>query len=125
MNDMPNPVINDIIEGLSQTVVPDRNGRRAAERFDCLADQAVAPYDGTHLPTSDLFQQVQCRDLSRGGISFLWPHFPEFKRFIIKVAVSNRPMCFDARVVHCQSLNDADNRVLVGCKFLDRVHISE
>ena len=117
------PVINDILDILSQTAECDKKGRRAAERLAYPADQAVAPYDGADLPTGDMFCQVKCRDLSRGGMSFTWPRPPEFERVVIKVAMPDRPMYFMARVVNYRSLNDAGNRYLVGCEFLDRVHI--
>ncbi len=109
----------------AQTVASDGKDRRLDQRFVYGAVQAVAFYDGTRLPTSDMFRQVQCRDLSRDGMSFIWPHAPEFERVVVKLAAPGHNLCLVARVVHSRPLDEADAGFLIGCAFLSRVRVSE
>ena len=107
-----------------QAVAADNNERRLSQRFAYNVVQSAVPYDGKRLPTSDMFRKVQCHDLSTGGMSFVWPHAPEFERVIVKLAAPNRNLYVVARVVSHRQVGDAKRGFLVCCKFLDRVRIS-
>lgn len=122
MNDKES--LAEAITEFVQAVASDSDERRLSHRFAYRAVQAVAPYDGTQFPTSDMFHRVQCHDLSTGGISFIWPHVPEFERVIIKLTAPHRILYVVASVVGHRPLDNAKRGVLVGCKFLDRVRIS-
>ena len=104
---------------------PASDERRSSQRFAYRTVQAVAPYDGTQLPTSAMFQRVLCHDLSSCGISFVWPRVPEFEQVIIKLAARSGVFYVVASVVSHRPLNNSKRGVLVGCKFLNRVCILE
>ena len=107
-----------------QDVASDCKERRVSQRFAYNLVQSAVPYDGKRLPTSDMFRKVQCHDLSTGGMSFVWPHAPEFERVIVKLAAPNRILYVVASVVSYRPVENAKRGFLVGCKFLDRVRIS-
>ena len=108
-----------------QAVVSDGKERRMSQRFAYSAVQAVVPYDGKRLPTSDMFRRVLCHDLSTGGISFIWPSVPDFEQAVIKLAAAHRTLYVVARVVSHRPLDSSHRRFLVGCAFLDRVRITK
>ena len=112
------------IEEFVDAVASDGQDRRQSQRFAYTVVQNMAPYDGKKLPTSDMFRQVQCHDLSTGGISFIWPHDPEFEQVVIKLTAGQRTLYVVARVVSRRPLDESKRRFLVGCRFLDRVRIS-
>ena len=107
-----------------QAVAAKSDERRASRRFAYSVVQAVAPYDGKQLPTTAMFRQVQCHDLSTGGIAFVWPQAPDFQQVVVKLAAAQRVLHVVARVVCHRPLDESNRRFLVGCMFLDRVRIS-
>jgi len=107
-----------------QADASDHKERRVSQRFAYNVVQSAVPYDGKRLPTSDMFRKVQCHDLSTGGMSFVWPHAPEFERVVIKLAAPHRTLYVVARVTSHRQVGDSKRGFLVGCKFLDRVRIS-
>lgn len=104
-----------------QTAALDREERRASPRFAYPAVKPVAPYDGVRFPTNDMFREVRFHDLSADGMSFIWPHAPDFERVVIKTATNLRLV---ARVKHCRQLDNADREFLVGCQFTDAVQVT-
>lgn len=114
----------ETISEFVQAVASDRKERRVSQRFEYNMVQSAVPYDGKRLPTSDMFRKVQCHDLSTGGMSFVWPHAPEFERFVIRLAAPHRTLYVVARVVSHRPFDNSKSRFLVGCKFLDRVRIA-
>jgi hypothetical protein len=100
--------------------VAESKDRRASRRFAYRGVKAVAPYGGKQFPTSEMFRQVQFRDLSRGGMSFIWPHAFEAEQVVIRMAAPGRTIHLVARVVYSRPTNE--NGFLIGCQFLDTVH---
>ena len=94
-------------------------------RYDYRVVQSVAPYDSTRLPTSDMFLQVQCRDLSKGGMSFIWPNAADFSQVVIRLQTPGRTLGLVGRVARSRPLDGSDSEFLVGCEFIDRVSIPE
>jgi hypothetical protein len=115
---------NETIGDFVQAVAKAGEDRRTSRRFAYSAIQSVAAYDGKQLPTSTMFCQVRCCDLSAGGISFVWPRVPDFEQVVIKLAASRRTLHVVARVVGHRPFDASKKSFLVGCKFLDRVRIT-
>ena len=90
-----------------QADASDRKERRVSQRFAYNVVQSAVPYDGKRLPTSDMFRKVQCHDLSTGGMSFVWPHAPEFERVVIKLAAPHRTLYVVAHVTSHRQVGDA------------------
>jgi hypothetical protein len=118
------PALHEAVEACLQAPASDGKERRASQRFAYSAVQEVAACDGAQLPTSEMFRQVQCYDLSRIGMSFIWPHVPKFAQVFIRLAAPYRTICVVARVVRCRPLDASNQRFLVGCEFLDRMAVS-
>ncbi len=95
--------------------------RRGGQRhgYDCV--QLLAPYDGHRLPTQEEFRQVQCRDLSPTGFSFLAYRQPATE--FLLVALGAVPFkFFVAKIIHVRaSEHDVNQSFLIGCRFVRRV----
>jgi hypothetical protein len=94
-----------------------REGTRRS--YDCI--QLLAPYDADVLPKQDDFRQVQCRDLSPSGFSFIAHRQPTTDHVV--VALGAVPFkFFVAKIVHSgRSENTLGEDYLVGCRFVRRL----
>ena len=65
---------------------------------------------------------VECLDISVGGMSFFLDSPPEFKEFVVELGTSQGIRFLKARVarVHKATLGDRGGYV-VGCRFIGRV----
>ena len=97
------------------------NERREGTRrsYDCI--QLLAPYDADWLPKQEDFRQVQCRDLSPRGFSFLSHRQPTTDHVV--VALGAVPFkFFVAKIIHSSpSENELSQDYLVGCRFVRRL----
>ena len=118
------------IEGLANAVeqavadaaeIPGED-RRGAKRFSFGAVQLMAQYDRNGLPSRDRFRHVRCQDLSTSGISFLWPHIPDFEYIVIALETSGPPIHVTARVTSVRPAPSQPGQLLVGCQFTGRVN---
>ncbi len=86
--------------------------------------QSVAPLLGGKLPTKSQFKQVQFRDISAGGVSFLMSERPNFDFLVLQLGIDANVHYMSARVVNAsETVTDAGTMYLVGCRFLERVHL--
>lgn len=94
-----------------------RDGPRRS--YDCI--QLLAPYDAHVLPRQEDFRQVQCRDLSPRGFSFL-SYRPTTTDHVI-VALGAVPFkFFVAKIMHSSpSESEMSQNYLVGCRFVRRL----
>jgi len=121
--------------------------RRSRERKPFPTVQRIAPYDGSAMPDEKKFFQVQCRDLSNGGVSFLMAARPTFNALVIGFNTGPDTITYvAAEVAHCTDVlvypsgrvqaasdqianiacTDFDEEapefmVLVGCRFTERL----
>ncbi len=78
----------------------DEPERRDHPREAFPSIHKVAPYDGTRLPLPTDFVDVCCRDLARGGFSYLSALRPTSTDLIVAFGVPPDITCVEARVVH-------------------------
>lgn len=103
----------------------ERDIRRAHTRHVFRSKQVVAPVIDGRLPSSNAFFEVECVDLSAGGISFLLSKPPATSEFIIAVGVPGDLKHMRAEVRNCRPHTGDDRKLWrVGCKFTERVQIS-
>ena len=74
------------------------------------------------LPRPSDFFDVQCNDISAGGISFVLDHPPDFEELIVALGQPSKRTYFVARVVRIQIRQEVCGPAyLVGCQFTGRV----
>lgn len=97
----------------------DERREGARRNYDCI--QLLAPYDANSLPLQEDFRQVQCRDLSPRGFSFISYRQPTTEHVV--VALGTVPFkFFVAKIVHSgPSENELNQNYLVGCRFVRRL----
>lgn len=98
--------------------------RRSPRRgFRCR--QWIAPQLGAELPRTSDFFPVECRDLSVGGIAFCLADPPPFEDLIVALGTAKHLKHYRARVVRVQTLVEGGRRrIVVGCRFTERVSIA-
>jgi PAS domain S-box-containing protein len=83
--------------------------------------QRIAPLLGNAMPSEADFFEVDCADISAGGLSFYLDRAPEFDKLI--VALGKPPVLthFAAQVVRtAETVVDGQRQYVVGCRFLGR-----
>lgn len=96
--------------------------RRDAPRVGYGLTLYVAPFDGENFPRRDQFVEVEGRDISTTGISFLSdePATPGDK--LVIVARNDAVVCVTARIIHCQEVPAATScAYVVGCVLERRI----
>lgn len=84
--------------------------------------QWIAPVKAHRLPRPSDFFDVQCNDISAGGISFVLDHPPDFEELIVALGQPSKRTYFVARVVRIQIRQEVCGPAyLVGCQFTGRV----
>ncbi|HJT31221.1 MAG TPA: PilZ domain-containing protein [Pirellulales bacterium] len=98
--------------------------RRRSKRMPYASLGMIAPYDGLGIPSDESFWPVQCRDLSRGGISFYSAVKPACPSLVVCLGSVGDASCIIAcRVIHCTSVGDEGaSNFLVGCEFVERLN---
>ncbi|NMC21168.1 MAG: hypothetical protein GYA33_12210 [Thermogutta sp.] len=119
--------------------------RRAQRRIPFKTTQRIASIEDDATHRLGDFISVQCYDLNGGGIAFLLPDHPPFQRLIVELSCPLKKVFLLAEVAHTvavyvysngdimpeeMDIGDADQplhaseqaerRVLVGCRFLSR-----
>lgn len=73
--------------------------RRTEKRHPYSTAQRVARWDGSTFPEADQFVPIQCRDLTRGGFSFLAASEPRFSTLVIEFGIPPHVLYIAAQVV--------------------------
>lgn len=97
---------------------------RVSPRRDYPYRQKIAPLHGDRMPGLEEFVEVDCGDLSGGGISLWLPSQPRFRDLI--VALGRPPLVahFTARIVYVRQVSRGGRPMYqVGCQFLHRVYL--
>ncbi len=88
--------------------------------------QLVAPVKSDLMPWPDDFIEVECSDISQSGISLFLKLPPCFKELIVCLGPDTSQTLMLAQVVRVQEVDSADRHgYIVGCRFVERVTISE
>jgi hypothetical protein len=84
--------------------------------------QRVAPMHGGLRPSTDEYFNVECNDISQGGISFYLKRPPGCDRFAIVLGQKPKLTVLVGRVVYSKEVDrDGQPMYLVGCQFIDRL----
>jgi hypothetical protein len=94
---------------------------RAHSRKTFFQKQLVAPVKDGRLPCSGEFIEVDCNDISQGGISLFMKRPPSFKECVVCLGPDN-DLRLLAQVVHVRK-SDCEDRhgFKIGCQFLGRI----
>jgi hypothetical protein len=88
-------------------------------RYDVF--QYIAPFSGD-LPGAESFKKVRCRDLSRGGFSYLVEDSPDYESLVVVLGNPPDLTFLVAHVEHHQpTIIDGQTGRLVGCRFVQQV----
>jgi|GEM_PF-6480633 len=113
---------------LSPEAVPDQKiDCSQTQRYQFSCTQQAAPWaPGAPFPAPADFQDVKCRDVSAGGISFLWPDSPEFEYVVMTISTTGTPIYMAAQIVHSRAVfMFGEVGYLVGCKFIKRLSVDQ
>ena len=105
---------------------PTKGGieNRASPRRTFQYRQMIAPVTGNAMPSEQDFFEVDCADISAGGLSFYLSYLPDFEKLIVRLGRPPAMTHFAAQVVrHVEKLNGTQRQYLVGCRFLGRVQL--
>jgi len=121
----PSSLSNQELDDLRKHVDPQaavgRREKRTSERFAYPVVAAVAPYGAWGVPKNEMFREVRCYDISRGGVSFLLSAPPNFKSAVVRLGTSPDLIHMLVRVMHCTLHDEARKEYLVGCQFVQRL----
>lgn len=135
-------LIHRIVRQSHATLLENRRARR---RIQYETTQRIAPVEDEATHRLGDFISVQCYDLNGGGIAFLLPDHPRFQRLIVELSCPRKKVFLLAEVAHTVAVyvysngdiipeemdtgdenesqnapDQAERRVLVGCRFLSR-----
>ncbi len=97
---------------------------RVSPRHDYPYYQKIAPMIDDQPPSWDDFVDVQCGDLSGGGISIWLSDKPSFRELVVALGRAPSLTHFAARVVYVREAIRAGRTMYqVGCQFLNRVYL--
>lgn len=112
--------------GPSSSVPWPLGGRelRSSPRRPFRYRQRVAPmYEGIK-PAKRLFFEVECKDISAGGIAFYMNRLPDFDTVVLALGKPPIEDYFTARVMRVARTEEQGRiRYLVGCRFLGRINL--
>jgi len=96
--------------------------RRRSFRRAYRYRQAIAPMTSGAMPARWEFFEVDCWDLSLGGIAFFLDRSPNFESLVVALGRPPALSYLTARVVRVAHMEQHGRmRYLVGCRFLERV----
>jgi len=111
-------LVHQVVSGLD---APVKSQRRSRERHPFPCDQSVAFLINQRMPFAKEFEQVRCRDLSEGGVSFYYDEPPLCNQLVLGLGLENHPSYFLCDVRHWSRVRGAPAAYCIGCKFVRRV----
>ena len=97
---------------------------RASPRLPYACRQKVYPIVANQLPSPDCLYEVQCSDISCGGISFLLTEKPTFSDWVVALGRPPAVTYFTAKTAHVRQIHWEGRTVYkVGCRLVDRVQL--
>ena len=100
----------------------DFSEMRSSPRKDFPCTQRIAPLHGKGLPLPDEYINVDCKDISCGGVAFYLKRPPGGKYFAIELGPRPMNTLMLAQVIYVRAVEHNDQRMyLVGCKFIKRI----
>jgi PAS domain S-box-containing protein len=105
---------------------PGMSGKdlRTSPRRSYQYRQRIAPMYTVSIPTRHDFFEVDCKDISAGGVSFYFDQSPDFNALVVGLGRAPDLAYFTARVARVVEERSGDKvRYVVGCRFTGRVHL--
>jgi hypothetical protein len=97
--------------------------KRTAPRAGYEYVQKVAPVRKGAVPKPHDFFDVECCDLSRGGMAFYLPAAPDFNELLVVLGRKHELMFLRAEVCNVQEMaSNGSFRYRVGCRFTGRLN---
>jgi hypothetical protein len=98
---------------------------RSSPRNRFEYNQRVAPVMGKQMPSISEYMDVECNDISRGGISFFLKRDPTCKHFAVALGQKPNVSVMLAEVCRREAVvRDGHQMYLVGCKFVGKAPLS-
>ena len=98
--------------------------RAAASAARIATGKPIAPMTDGVMPPPQEFFEVDCWDISLGGIAFFLDQSPEFQSLVVALGRPPALNYFTAQVVRVARMEQRGHmRYLVGCRFLERAAI--
>jgi hypothetical protein len=95
---------------------------RSSPRKQYQVSQRIAPMHNDLPPQVDEYFNVECNDISQGGISFYLKRPPGCEQFAIVLGQKPMVTVLIGRVVYSKAVkHNGDRMYLVGCQFIDRL----
>jgi hypothetical protein len=111
-------------EEMEQDLSPEKSYEemRSSPRKKYRFNQRIGPMHGGLLPTTDEYFNVECNDISKGGISFYLKRPPGCEQFAVVLGQKPKVTILAAKVVNTKEVEHDDQQMyLVGCQFIDRL----
>ena len=110
--------------GNSATFKKSGKNRRRSARQSFRKRQWIAPLYRGVLPTLQQFYEVECCDLSNGGVSLYVTSPPQFDSLVIGLGEPPDMKYVTARIVRVMPMQHNGREVYqLGCQFMGRVHL--
>lgn len=110
----------ELRQAITDALDPQKMERRTSDRYAYPTIQMAAPSWNAVALGESAFRPVRCYDISRGGISFVWPTQPDFVEVVVRLSDGPGSVCLKARVLRCIPLADPHDGFLVCCHFIER-----
>jgi hypothetical protein len=111
------------VEEQDMIAAPSGAELRSSPRKQFQYAQRIAPMHGGLLPAKDEYFNVECNDISQGGISFYLRRPPGCEHFAVALGQKPKVTVLVAKVVYSRAVEHKGAKmILVGCKFVDRLH---
>lgn len=91
--------------------------RRRYERHRYQFPQLLAPFRGDTPPKINELREVQCVDLSAGGLSFFWPTQPDFEFAIVGLGKRPQLIFMKLQILRTIPSPNLDGILLVAGRF--------
>jgi PAS domain S-box-containing protein len=100
--------------------------RRRMKRRPFPYKQILAPMISGQIPSSDMFREMRCRDLSSQGFSYFTPNIPDYQQLIVAFGKQGNLIHLTAEIVHVSpSTVDGKDVFVVGCRYTGRTVLEE
>lgn len=115
---MPNTNPTSSIDPTEPSAKDNRESTRSAFQY-C---QMIAPMFGGRLPSNEEFFEVECSNISTGGMAFFADSPPDFEVLVARLGRPPSVRQLRARVVNVIPVErDGTPVYRVGCRFIDRI----
>ena len=96
--------------------------KRSSPRRAFRNSQRIAPVYGGRLPSQSKLFEVECEDISTGGIAFYMNRPPDFDTLVVALGRAPDESYLLAEVARVARIErEEGRRYLVGCRFTDKV----